>query len=67
MAANARIGFHMAYEPNASAADLDAEVAVDRKWMRAHRLPAWFIDKAYATPHDSIWWVSHQTVRFTQP
>jgi hypothetical protein len=63
MADDARVGFHRAYDPDASDADLDDEIAVDRKWMRARRIPVWFIDKAYATPHDSMWWVPHQILR----
>ena len=49
------IGFHRYRSPGLDDSEIEASMAIDRRDMVAHGVPDWFLDRAYATPHTSMW------------
>jgi hypothetical protein len=58
MAADARIGFHQVDFPGLSREELIAENENERRRLIEQGVPAWFADRAYSTPNNSMWWPS---------
>jgi hypothetical protein len=52
----AKLGFHSGAFPGATASELQIENEKDRQALLAAGVPAWFADRAYSTPSDSMWW-----------
>jgi hypothetical protein len=63
MAADARIGFHQVDFPGLSHEELIAENENERRRLIEHGVPAWFADRAYSTPNNSMWWPSSDILK----
>jgi hypothetical protein len=59
----ARLGFHLPEFPGLSDQDLAAEVERDKRDLARLGVPAGFIARIYATPHDSMWFPTLDELR----
>jgi hypothetical protein len=55
-APTAKLGFHRGSFPGVTDEELAQENDADRRWLIGIGVPAWFADRAYSTPSDSMWW-----------
>jgi hypothetical protein len=56
MAPDARLGFHRGDFPGFTPEQLAVENETAKRWLVANGVPAWFAERAYSTPSDSMWW-----------
>jgi hypothetical protein len=63
VAPEAKLGFHRGGFPGVTDEELTAEIDADRRWLMSVGVPAWFVDHAYSTPNDSMWWPTSDELR----
>lgn len=63
IAPDAKLGFHRGSFPGVSEQDLALENDAARKDLLAEAVPPWFVDKAYSTSSESMWWPSPDELR----
>lgn len=49
------LGFHRYRSPGHDNSEAEVSMAIDRRELTARGVPAWFIDRAYTTPHAEMW------------
>lgn len=62
----ARLGFHLPEFPGLSDQDLAAEVERDKRDLARLGVPAGFIARIYATPHDAMWFPTLDELRWAR-
>jgi hypothetical protein len=55
LAPGGSIGFHRYRSPGLDDTEIEASMAIDRRDMTSHGVPDWFLERAYTTPHSSMW------------
>jgi len=63
IAPDAKLGFHRSTLSGLSEEDLARENEADRQALIAAGVPAWFANRAYSTPSDSMWWPTIDELR----
>ena len=55
LAPTSTLGFHRYLSPDPEQEEAEANMAIDRRYFRARGIPAWFVERAFATPNDEMW------------
>ena len=56
IAPGAKLGFHQAWMPGMSAAEINEIDQPERRYMEDLGIPGWFVEKAYSIPSSSVWY-----------
>lgn len=55
LAQESTLGFHRYHSPDPEQEEAEANMAIDRRYFRSRGIPAWFIERAFATPNSGMW------------
>ena len=55
LAPTSTLGFHRYLSPDPEQEEAEANMAIDRRYFRARGIPAWFVERAFATPNAEMW------------
>jgi hypothetical protein len=55
LAPGGNLGFHRYRSPALGESEAEASMAIDRRDLGARGVPGWFLERAFATPHNEMW------------